>query len=111
MSNIIEISEKENRLYFENVYNPVVCGNTNYFVKFYFTNELQHINTKTAVFIVGEKSKQMQFEGDLLRLPLFPNAPYVELLVHAKDGDDCYTTTSIRIRLQATKLGNKFNFD
>lgn len=108
--NMIEITEEENRLYFDGTYTPVVCGNSNYFVKFYFSDEWARCYKKKAVFVVGDRKKQMEFEGSLLQLPAFPNASSFELMVFAEDGDEIYSTTAIRIRLEPTPIGNLIKF-
>ena len=110
MANLILINEKNNRLYFDGTYTPVVCGNSNYFISFEFSEELARCYHKTAVFVVGDRKKQMEFEGHILKLPIFPNAPYFELMVFAKDGDELYSTTAIKIRLEPTPIGNMIKF-
>lgn len=112
MSNIIYLEERNNRLDFESTYTPVVCGNSNYYVKFEFSSDWLSYYKKTAVFVVNGIRKQMQFEGNLLRLPAFPNASSFELMVYVKDGDELYSTTAIKIRLEPTPIGNlvKFKF-
>ena len=110
MANMIQISEQNNRLFFDGNYTPVVCGNSNYYICFNFSEEWLACYHKTAVFVIGDRKKQMNFEGHLLKLPAFPNAPYFELLVYAKDGDDFYSTTAIKIRLEPTPIGNLIKF-
>lgn len=110
MANIINLKEIENRLYFDGTYTPIVCGNSNYYVQIQFSDEWNRCYFKTAVFVVGEKKKQMKFEGSLLRLPAFPNAPSFEMLVYAKDEDAIYSTTAIKIRLEPTPIGNLLDF-
>jgi hypothetical protein len=63
--NMIQITEQENRLYFDGNYTPVVCGNSNYFIKFDFSPEWARCYHKTAVFVVGDRKKQMKFEGNI----------------------------------------------
>ena len=108
--NMIQITEQENRLYFDGNYTPVVCGNSNYFVKFDFSPEWARCYHKTAVFVVGDRKKQMKFEGNLLQLPAFPNASHFELMVYAEDENEFYSTTAIRIRLEPTPIGNLIKF-
>jgi hypothetical protein len=113
MSNIIYIEEKHNRLDFADTYTPVVCGNSNYYVKFKFSSDWLGCYKKTAVFIVDGVSKQMPFEGDLLRLPAFPNASCFQLMLYVKDdNDELYSTTALKIRLEPTPIGHlvKFKF-
>ena len=110
MANIINLKEIENRLYFDGTYTPIVCGNSNYYVQIQFSDEWNRCYFKTAVFVVGEKKRQMKFEGSLLRLPAFPNAPSFEMLVYAKDEDAIYSTTAIKIRLEPTPIGNLLDF-
>ena len=110
MANIIHIREEKNRLWFDGTYTPIVCGNTNYFVLFDFSEDWLQFHNKTAVFVIGDKRKQLKFEGNVLKLPLFPNAPYVEMLVFAKDDEECISTTAIKIRLEPTPIGQMFKF-
>lgn len=110
MTNTIHICEEQNRLFFEGTYTPIVCGNSNYFVLFNFSEDWMRFHNKTAVFIIGDKRKQLKFEGNILKLPLFPNAPYVEMLVFAKDADEYASTTAIKIRLEPTPIGQMFKF-
>lgn len=106
MANVINIREENNRLSFCDTYSPVVCGNTNYFVLFQFSEEWQRAYYKTAVFIAEGKRKSMKFEGNILKLPAFFNAPYFELLVCAKEDDEYFTTTPIKIRLEPTPIAD-----
>lgn len=113
MANVIHLREQENRLNFDSTYTPVVCGNSNYYVIIDFSEEWSKCHNKVAVFVVGDRKKQMRFEGKMLRLPAFPNAPYFEMLVYARDNDELYSTTAIKIRLEPTPIGGmvkiKFN--
>ena len=106
MANVINIKEENNRLSFANTYSPVVCGNTNYFVLFEFSEEWQRAYHKTAIFIADGKRKSMKFEGNILKLPAFFNSTYFELMVCAKEDGELYLTTPIRIRLEPTPLGD-----
>ena len=106
MAIVINIKEENNRLSFADTYSPVVCGNTNYFVLFEFSEEWQRAYKKTAIFIAEGKRKSLKFEGNVLRLPAFFNAPYFELLVCAKEDDELYTTTPIKIRLEPSPIGD-----
>lgn len=110
MANVIHLREEENRLVFDGMYTPVVCGNSNYYVMFDFSEEWENCHNKVAVFVIGDRKKQMKFEGNILRLPAFPNAPYFELLVYAKDDDELFSTTAIKIRLEPTPIGNLIKF-
>lgn len=110
MANIINIIEHQNRLLFEDNYTPVVCGNSNYFVVFNFSEEWSRCYQKKAIFVVGDRQKQMNFEGNVLKLPAFPNAPYFELLVYANQDNEHFSTTSIKIRLEPTPIGNLIKF-
>lgn len=106
MANVIRIKEEGNRLSFVESYSPVVCGNSNYYVVFDFSEEWAVCHNKTAIFIIGDQQKMLKFEGNILRLPAFPNASAVVLLVHAKNDDELFSTTSIKIRLEPTPICN-----
>ena len=107
---MIQLKERENRLLFDGTYTPVVCGNSNYYVHINFSEEWERCQNKVAVFVIGDRRKQMQFDGNMIRLPAFPNAPFFELMVYAKDDDEIFSTTSIRIRLEPTPIGHMIKF-
>ncbi|MBP3582181.1 MAG: hypothetical protein J6J33_05450 [Clostridia bacterium] len=100
MANMIFLKEQENRLFFDGTYTPVVCANSNYYVHIEFSDEWARCHNKVAVFVIGDRKKQMKFEGNIIRLPAFPNAPFFELLVYAKDDDELFSTTALKIRLE-----------
>lgn len=106
MANVIHIKEENNRLEFCGTYSPVVCGNTNYFVIFQFSEDWQQINTKTAIFIADGKRKSMKFDGNVLKLPAFVDSSYFELLVCAKGDGEFYATTPLKIRLEPLPIGD-----
>ena len=114
MSSMIVVSEEKNRLFFEHPYTPVVCGNSSYYIRIHFTSdEFNTCDKKYAVLVVDEKKKQLPFEGNLFKLPALPNASHFMLMVYVKDGEDIYSTTAIKIRLEPTPIGNliKFKFN
>ena len=55
MINIIEITEQNNKLELVDANSSIVCGNSNYMLKFNFSDTWQDCIKKTAFFIVGEK--------------------------------------------------------
>ncbi len=103
--NIIKIVENKNRLYFEEFYTPVVCGNSNYVLEFYFDNIWEMCDRKTAVFLVEGKKFTVKFDGNFVKVPPLPNAPFFHVALSAfLDDESIINTTAIRIRLEPTPL-------
>lgn len=104
-NNIINITEKGNRLFFEDNYTPIVCGNSNYFLKFDFEGDWLKCNHKTAIFVVEGKKFALDFEGDTAKVPALPNAQHFHVALTASyDENTILNTTAIRIRLEPTPL-------
>lgn len=102
---IIKITEKDNRLSFEENYTPVVCGNSNYVLKFTFDSTWEKCNRKTAIFVVEGKKFAVDFEGNSVAVPALPNAPYFHVaLSSSANGETSLLTTAIRVRLEPTIL-------
>lgn len=110
MENIIYICEEKNRLDFCETYSPIVCGNTNYYLVFNFSSEWEQITHKTAVLVVGERVKQLQFDGRICQLPAMPNAPFAMIYLHAKKDEMMFSTTGLKIRLEPTKVAEYIKF-
>lgn len=105
MSNIIEIIEQNNRLDFVSTYTPIVCGNSNYVLKFTFSDAWKMANKKAAVFVVDGKRQVVDFDGNECKVPILPNAEFVFVSLVSGDGDNQLITTPIRIRLERNSLG------
>ena len=102
MKNIIEIKEDGNRLDFLNTYSPIVCGNSNYILKFTFSEPWQKCLKKAAFFVVGEKKFTVDFDGDECEVPIMPNGDFVFVSIVSNDGINQMATTGLRIRLEPT---------
>ena len=108
MSNIINITEESNRLSLDSLYTPIVCGNSNYILKFTFSESWQNSTAKTAVFIIEDKKIVVDFEGDECRVPVLPNAPYLTLTLMTSSGLDLHLATApLRFCLEPSFLGNE----
>ena len=105
MANIIEIIEQNNRLDFVSTYTPIVCGNSNYVLKFTFSSAWQNANKKAAVFVVDGKRQVVDFDGNECKVPILPNAEFVFVSLVSGDGENQLITTPIRIRLERNFLG------
>lgn len=110
---VIKITEKGNRLSFDENYTPVVCGNSNYVLKFTFDSIWEACNKKTAIFVVEGKKYAVDFVGDSVAVPPLPNAPYFHVaLATSSDAENSFLTTAIRVRLEPTILaGDMSDFD
>ena len=69
----------------------IVCGNSDYKIKFAFDEEWSEHTKKTARFIWGGTHKDVEFEGAECTVPIIKNADEVEVGVYAGDLE---TTTS-----------------
>ncbi len=105
MANIIEITENGNRLDFTSTYSPIVCGNSNYFLKFNLSQIWQNCSRKACMFVVDGKKSIVDFEGDTCGVPILPNAPFVFVSLLSGDGENQMVTTSLRIRLEPSVGG------
>ena len=105
MPNIIKIKEEANRLYYDYKM-PIVCGNTNYVIKFDFGEDWADVTTKTAVFEVAGKKIYCEFTGDTLNMPAMPNAYTCKLTLLCSIGDDeAYQTETLPLFLSQSDLG------
>ena len=105
MANIIEIIEQNNRLDFVSTYTPIVCGNSNYVLKFTLSSAWQNANKKAAVFVVDGKRQVVDFDENECKVPILPNAEFVFVSLVSGDGENQLITTPIRIRLERNFLG------
>ncbi|MBQ8451704.1 MAG: hypothetical protein IJ538_02885 [Clostridia bacterium] len=105
MANIINLTEKGNRLDITDTYTPIVCGNSNYSIHFSFSEMWQSVVHKTAIFIVEGKKYAVDFTGTDVKVPALPNAPFVFVaLISADEGDEIISTTAVRLRLEKTPI-------
>lgn len=105
MANIINITERGNRLDITDTYTPIVCGNSNYELHFDFSDEWSECNKKTAVFFVNGKKTAVEFEGDSVEVPILPNAPFVYVaLITSNNSNKQLASTQLRLRLESTPL-------
>ena len=79
----------------------IVCGNSDYQIKFSFDAEWNEYTTKTARFIWGGHYTDVDFTGDSCDVPTIYDTAEVEVGVYA---GDLKTTTSARIDCQKSIL-------
>lgn len=101
MQNIIEIEERDNRLYLSSEYEPIVCGNTNYYLKFSFDEDWSKCVSKTAFFVIEGKKIPVLFEGDICNIPAMPNLnSFLVFLVAAPSEGEILSSTPIKLNLE-----------
>lgn len=112
MANIINISEKGNRLFIEDTYTPIVCGNSNYKLVFNFSEEWQSCHSKTAMFMVDSKRTLVAFEGNTCTVPVLPNGLYVFIsLLSSSSSGEQLATTRLRLRLEPNPFNEPYSED
>lgn len=79
----------------------IVCGNSDYQIQFKFDSEWNSHNKKTARFIWGGAYYDVDFTGDICRVPILKNTRLVEVGVFA---GELNTTTSAIIPAKASIL-------
>ncbi len=75
----------------------IVCGNSDYQIKFSFDSEWNAATNKTARFIWNGKFEEVKFTGDTCNVPIITNTDSVEVGVYA---GNLKTTTSAQIPCQ-----------
>ena len=112
MANTIHITERGNRLFIEDTYTPIVCGNSNYELVFNFSDDWKKANTKTAMFLVEGKRTLVVFEGTTCKVPILPNGSYVLVsLLSSPTENEQLVTTRIRLRLEANPFSEPYRED
>lgn len=112
MSIIINIKESNNNLDFKENYCPIVCGNSNYVLKFDFSEQWKNCKHKVAFFVVDGNKLTIDFEGDECKVPILPNASFVLVSLLSNDGEKQLMTTDLKIRLEPTlAAGDLSEFD
>lgn len=81
----------------------IVCGNSDYQIKFNFDTEWDAYETKTARFIWNGKYKDVVFTGAVCPVPIVANTDRLEVGVYA---EDISTTTSAVINCKRSILCN-----
>lgn len=79
----------------------IVCGNSDYKIKFSFDSEWNEYTEKTARFIWGGHYTDVPFTGDTCDVPIIYDASEVEVGVYA---GNLKTTTSARIECHRSIL-------
>jgi hypothetical protein len=74
-------------------YGDIVCGNSDYRVRFHFDSEWDGHNAKVARFIWNGHFVDVEFSGNEVDVPVISGATEVKVGVHTTD-DGPYTTTA-----------------
>jgi len=102
MINIIEITEQNNKLELVDANSSIVCGNSNYMLKFNFSDTWQDCIKKTAFFIVGDNKITVDFENNQCFIPTLPNAEYLIVSLFSSLEDKQFASTMLKIKLIPT---------
>ena len=100
MEKIIKIIEENNQLKFDGEYEPIVCGNSIYSLQFQFSDTWASCNHKTAVFVVDGKYILIGFTGNMVNVPIMPNASCLTVSLLSGNGEDELATTALKINLK-----------
>ena len=106
MNNIINIKESANRLELMDYHASIVCGNSNYILKFSFGDQWQKCNHKVAIFVINGNNLAVDFEGDECVVPVLPNASCMFISLISGEGEKQLATTQIKIMLEPTIAGD-----
>lgn len=106
MNNIINIKESANRLELMDYHASIVCGNSNYILKFIFGDQWQKCNHKVAIFVINGNNLAVDFEGDECVVPVLPNASCMFISLISGEGEKQLATTQIKIALEPTVAGD-----
>ena len=108
MKNIIEITERQNRLSLDQEYYPIICGNTNYSFKFNFDELWSACKNKQAIFEVLGKKMFVDFSDDSCDIPAMPNAPcFLFTIICSPSETETYTSNVLKFELEPSKLGEE----
>ena len=102
MEKYINIIEENNQLRFDGEYEPIVCGNSIYSLRFNFSdvwNECQH---KTAIFVVDGNFVMVEFVGNEVEIPVLPNASCLSVSLVSGSGEHSLATTALKLNLKTT---------
>ena len=102
MSKIIEIIEKNNELSLAKGEAKIVCGNSNYKLKFTFSEDWKNANHKAVVFCVCGKKITITIEGDECDIPVMHGGGVLFVSLVAGDGENQLATTDVKIELVET---------
>lgn len=98
MPNIqIEVAGK----YARSPVDEIVCGNSDYYIEFRFSDEWDAFEVKTARFNYGNISVDATFRGDVVKCPKISNATMLEVGVYA---GDLSTTTPALVKCRKSIL-------
>ena len=102
MSKIIEIIEENNELSLAKDEPKIVCGNSNYKLKFTLSEDWKNANHKAVVFCVCGKKTTITIEGDECDVPVMHGGGVLFVSLVAGDEDSQLATTDVKIELVET---------
>ncbi len=109
MENMICVSEINNKLEIDGTYTPLVCGNSNYFIKFTFGEAWSECKNKLAVFELNSVKTIVQFDGDIVQVPVLPNATFLLLSLMSSNASNRLATTALKLRLEPSSCGGDYS--
>ena len=105
----LNIDEKNNILSTKSDNPPIICGNSNYCIKFNFDKDWSQVNGKLLLILINGEKTFVEFSGDTVVLPALPNANLMYLvLISAETESQKLITSSISINLKPTTLTENF---
>lgn len=102
MKNVINITENNNKLEIDDCAAVIVCGNSNYLLKFNFGEQWQKCIKKVAIFVINGSKITVDFDGDECNVPVLPNSSFVQVFLMSGNGDLELATTAVNIKLEST---------
>lgn len=108
MSKIIEIIEENNELKLASEDVKIVCGNSNYKLKFLLSEDWRKVNHKAVVFCVCGKKITQTMVYDECEIPVMNGGGVLFVSLVAGDEDYQLATTDVKIELVETFSNNDF---
>ena len=102
MEKYINIIEENNQLRFDGEYEPIVCGNSIYSLRFSFSNVWNSCQHKSAIFVVDGNYIMVEFAGNEVKIPVLPNASYLSVSLVSGSGEHALATTALKLNLKTT---------
>ena len=99
MSKIIEIIEENNELKLASENAKIVCGNSNYKLKFLLSEDWRKVNHKAVVFCVCGKKVTQTMVYDECEVPVMHGGGVLFVSLVAGDEDYQLATTDVKIEL------------
>lgn len=97
----LNISVNNKKAIFSKREGEIVCGNTDYRIRFIFDSEWDSYEEKTARFIWNGQYREIHFKGEYCPVPVIDNTELLEVGVYV---ENLATTTSAKILCQRSIL-------